>query len=44
MSEDFDAALDLFRNKDDMTLDPTGIFKQLDASLPKKPGQSLEES
>ena len=41
--KDVDSALNWLRNKDDATLDPTGIFKQLDASLPKKPGQSLKE-
>jgi len=42
-SKDIDDALNWLRNMDDITLDPTGIFKQLHASLPKKPGQTLEE-
>jgi hypothetical protein len=42
-SKDVDSALNWLRNKDDATLDPNGIFKQLDAFLPKKPGQSLKE-
>ena len=40
---DVEAALNWLRNKDDATLDPTGIFKQLDASLPTKSGQSKED-
>jgi hypothetical protein len=43
MSKDVDSALNWLRNKDDANLDPTSIFNQLDASLPKKPGQSLKE-
>lgn len=41
------AALSWLRNKDivsdDSLFDPTGVFKKLDASLPMKDGQSLED-
>lgn len=43
--KDLEAALNWLRKKgtDDDLLDPTGDFRRLDASLPKKRGQSAED-
>ena len=40
---DVNSVLRWLRNKDDETLDPTGIYEQLDSSLGEKLGQSLED-
>eukprot|EP00934_Nitzschia_sp_Nitz4_P009075 Nitzschia sp. Nitz4//scaffold279_size24496//752//7097//NITZ4_008380-RA/size24496-exonerate_est2genome-gene-0.13-mRNA-1//-1//CDS//3329545391//9065//frame0 len=41
-SRDQAAVLNWLRNQDDDTLDPSGLFKKLHGSLPKKKGQPLE--
>ena len=42
-AKDVAAILKWLRNPSDNTLDPTGVFKKLQASLPFKKGQSLQD-